>query len=90
MCRACVQDASATGGASDRLSGPGTTQPEPDRVSILVGLQGRAVTRVEPPQPRVVNVRVTELSEAGARGPRTPRPRAFVAGPREHPRQCAQ
>ena len=64
-----VQDARVAGGASDRLRRPGAAQAKADRVNILVSIQGRAMTWVEPPQPRVVHVRVTELSKARACSP---------------------
>ena len=64
-----VQDARVAGGTGDGLSRPGAAQTEADRVDILIGLQGRAVAWVEPPEPRVVHVRVAELGETSARSP---------------------
>ena len=44
-----VQDARGAGGAGDWFCGSSTAQTEADRVDVLVRIQGRAVTGVEPP-----------------------------------------
>ena len=69
MRRARVQDARVAGSAGDRFHGPSTAQAEADRVNVLISIQGRAMARVEPPQPRVIHIRVAKLSEARACGP---------------------
>ena len=66
-----VQDARVASGASDRLRRPGAAQAKANRVNILVSIQGRAMAWVEAPQPRVVHVRVTELSKARTCSPGT-------------------
>ena len=47
--RARVQNATVAGGTSDGFRGPSTAQAEADRVNVLIGIQGRAMARVEPP-----------------------------------------
>ena len=69
MCRARVQDARVAGGASHRLRRPSATQAKTNRENIFISVQSRAVTRIEPPQPRVIHVRVTELGKTGACSP---------------------
>ena len=64
-----VQNAGVARGASDGLGKPSTAQAEADRVDVLVGFQSRAVAWVEPPQPRVIHVRVAELGKASASSP---------------------
>ena len=64
-----VKDARVAGGAGDWFCGASTAQTKADRVDVLVSIQGRAMTRIEPPQPRVVHVGVAKLSETRACGP---------------------
>ena len=71
MCRTRVQNARVAGGASHRLRRPSAAQAKANRKNILISVQSRAVTRIEPPQPRVIHVRVTELGKARACSPET-------------------
>ena len=80
-----VQGAGVASGAGDGLGGPGASQAEADRVNVLVGLQGRAVAWIEPPQPRVVHVRVAELSKASACSPGSPHPSCICNRPSRTP-----
>ena len=61
-----VQDTRVAGGASDGLRRSSAAQAEADGVNVLVSVQSRAMPWVEPPQPRVVHVRITELGKARA------------------------
>ena len=67
--RARVQDAGVAGGAGDGFRGPCTAQTKADRVNVLVSIQGRAMARIEPPQPRVIHVGVAKFCETRACGP---------------------
>ena len=47
------------------------SQAKADRVNVLVSIQGRAMAKIEPPQPRVIHGGVAKLGEAHASGPGT-------------------